>query len=179
MGAIRPVEKVKYFIGVLTAFDDLLDPVQKDLSKRFGPIDRETEPFPFTQTDSYKDEMGTGLKRRFLSLAMLRDSEDVAQMKVWTNFLEKDLAQKYASKGVKRPVNLDPGYLTLMKVVLATTRNAAHRVYLQQGIYGESTLQYSDGQWRAWPWTPPDYTSPEYLSFFLGMRQVYMSQSHF
>lgn len=179
MGAIRPVEKVKYFVGLLTAFDDLVEPVKKELAKRFGPVDRESEPFPFTQTDFYAAEMGTGLKRRFLSLAMLRESEDLAQMKVYSNFVEKDFAQKFASKGVKRPVNIDPGYLTLMKVVLATTKNAAHRVYMQQGIYGESTLQYVDGQWRPWPWTYPDYATPGYLNYFLSVRQVYMSQSHF
>lgn len=179
MGAIRPVEKVKYFVGLLTAYDDLVEPVRKDLVKRFGPTDRESEPIPFNQTDFYKEEMGTGLKRRFISFAMLRDSEDLAQTKVYTNFLEKDFAEKYASRGIERPVNIDPGYLTLIKVVLATTKNAAHRVYLQKGIYGESTLHYEDGQWKTWPWTYPDYATPAYMNYFLSVRQVYMAQSHF
>ena len=32
-----------------------------------------------------------------------------------------------------RPLNLDPGYLTEAKLVLATTKDRDHRIYLSQG----------------------------------------------
>ena len=68
-------------------------------------------------------------------------------------------------------VNLDPGYLTTAKLVLATTKDFGHRVYLRDGIYAESTLHYIDGRWEPWPWTYPDYAGPRYHAFFERVRE--------
>ena len=63
-------------------------------------------------------------------------------------------------------MNLDPGCLSAGKVVLATTKNQQHRIYLGSGIYAEVALRYRDGRWQPWEWTYPDYRSPEYAQVF-------------
>ncbi len=73
---------------------------------------------------------------------------------------------------LRRRVNLDPGYLIASKLVLATTKDFAHRIYLGQGIYGEVTLNYRRGQgWQPHPWTYADYRSPLALEFFALVRK--------
>ena len=70
-----------------------------------------------------------------------------------------------------RPLNLDPGYITAAKLVLASTKDHAHRIYLQRGIYAELTLTYRHRQWRALDWTYPDYRRDDYQAFFSRCRE--------
>ena len=53
------------------------------------------------------------------------------------------MRQSFSADG-KRNVNIDPGYLTLANVILATTKGYSHRIYLGKGIYGEVTLLYKE-----------------------------------
>jgi hypothetical protein len=71
---------------------------------------------------------------------------------------------------VPRPLNLDPGYLGLGKLVLASTKDHAHRLYLSRGIYAEVTLNYQDRGWRHHDWTFPDYRRADYQQFFSQCR---------
>ncbi|MEW6358916.1 MAG: DUF4416 family protein [Planctomycetota bacterium] len=79
-------------------------------------------------------------------------------------------------EGAIRPINLDPGYLTLSKVVLATAKDYSHRLYLGRGIYAEVTLHYQKGEFVAWPWTYPDYKTEGYHAFFRKLREIYLAQ---
>ena len=152
----------------------------------FGPVDLESDIFNFDYTDYYAKEMGPGLVRKFFSFARLISPEDLAGIKLKTNEIEEDFARPVrglASNGarrgeakVARPINLDPGYLTSAKVVLATAKDYSHRIYLKGGIYAEATLRYFKGAYQPWPWTYPDYKSPEYLSFFHRLRKIYLAQ---
>ena len=81
-----------------------------------------------------------------------------------------------ADTTVKRPVNLDPGYLEHSKVILASTKNFYHRMYLCRGIFGEVTMHFRNGAYEFFPWTYPDYKSPEYQKFFLELRTIYREQ---
>jgi hypothetical protein len=69
-----------------------------------------------------------------------------------------------------RPINLDPGCIALSKLVLATTKDQAHRIYLGRGIYAEITLTYLNGAFRPMPWTYPDYRTEPYRRFFEQVR---------
>jgi hypothetical protein len=64
----------------------------------------------------------------------------------------------------------------LAKLVLASTKDHGHRVYLGQGIYAEVTLQYRGGRFQPWPWTYPDYASEEYCRLFGEIRALYHAQ---
>ena len=73
----------------------------------------------------------------------------------------------------ERPVNIDPGLLTLGKFMLATTKDQAHRLYLRDGIFAEVTLRYEDGEWVPWPWTYADYREDAVRSFLNRCREYY------
>ncbi|NOZ23041.1 MAG: DUF4416 family protein [Planctomycetes bacterium] len=166
---------VKCFCGMLAGDVSLFDVAAGRLAEQYGEIDAESETFDFDFTDYYKEEMGPGLKKKFVSFRDLIDPIDLVEIKLATNDLESEIAGQ-AGGSVARPINLDPGYLTLSKLVLATAKDYSHRLYLGRGIYAEVTLRYQGGRFVDWPWTYPDYKTPEYQAFFKRLRGIYVAQ---
>ncbi|MBI4680026.1 MAG: DUF4416 family protein [Nitrospirae bacterium] len=76
-----------------------------------------------------------------------------------------------------RRINLDPGYLDSAKVVLVSTKDFSHRIYLGRGIYGEVTLVYSGKNYQTFPYTYPDFRTQEYFDIFKKARDMYKNQS--
>jgi hypothetical protein len=146
--------------------------IEDGLQHQFGAIDVRSVPFPFTQTTYYEREMGAGLRRVYITFDALIASAELIVMKHTTNRLEAE----WATASGNRRVNLDPGYLDLAKVVLASTKDHAHRLYLGAGIYAEITLRYSRKQFQAWDWTYPDYRLPATRAFFERVREQYKLQ---
>lgn len=173
MGIARDPKPAKYFVGLLSSEIQLLDAVENDLTALLGAIDRRSETLPWNVSRFYEEEMGTGLHRRFISFYPLSSPGNLAEIKLQTQRVEEKW-QTVEHNG--RKVNVDPGYLEAGKVVLASTKNAGHRVYLQSGIYGEVTLLYYDGAFQACPHTYPDYLWAETLSFLTSLRSVYLDQ---
>ena len=172
MGIPRRPEKVKLIIGLLFRDIEKYRAVKKRLIKLFGGIDFESETLDFTHTSYYADEMGEGLKRKFLSFGRLLDQKNICAVKVKANLLEKRYAQNDA-----RTVNIDPGYLNLSKLVLFSTKDYSHRVYLDRGIFAEVALFYKDGAFKPWPWTYPDYKTKEYIDIFGSIRNIYKGRN--
>lgn len=172
MGRASQPGVVKIFLGILVARPALIGEIEAVLIERLGPVDVRSEVLDFGYTDYYEGEMGKGLKRNFLGFRNLVAPDRLVDIKLWTNGLE---GSAFCHEG-RRWVNLDPGYLTPAKVVLATTKDYAHRLYLGSGIYGEVTLTYRDGRFEPLPWTYPDYRSGDYDAFFLQLRATYMRQ---
>jgi hypothetical protein len=75
-----------------------------------------------------------------------------------------------------RRVNIDPGYIAATKLVLASTKDAAHRVYLSDGIYAEATLQFARGSFQPCTYTYRDYAAAEVIAFFNAVRRDYLAQ---
>ena len=171
MGKIKEPLLVKLIASVFTAGGELLDEARIRLSQEFGPIDYESEILPFDHTTYYVAEFGENLKRRFVAFEKLVHPGRLVEIKLLTNALEME----WAVEG-KRRINIDPGYVSHSKLVLATTKNHAHRIYLGQGIYAEVTLHFRDGAFRAWPWTYPDYASPPLIAIFNHIRGLYVKQ---
>lgn len=171
MGTVRQVQPVKLIVSLLTGDVALLDQVRAALEGVYGPIDSASDLLPFDHTTYYEDEFGPGLQRQVVTFERLIDPAALPQIKLRTNEIELSLAE-----GERRPVNIDPGYVSLGKLVLATTKDHAHRLYLGQGIYGEGTLTYQRGRFRPWPWTYPDYASDEYCALFDRIRGRYKEQ---
>ena len=165
---------MKLFTGVLVADVKLLPAVEEGLAQNYGPIDHRSEIIPFTFTDYYETEMGRSLRRVFFSFERLIDGNQLPGIKRNTNALEEQLAGLQTD--VARPVNLDPGYLENAKVVLASTKNFYHRIYLGGGIFGEVTMHFRNNGFQFFPWTYPDYQSEKYQEFFLKMREIYRAQ---
>jgi hypothetical protein len=171
MGTAREPLPVKLIVSLLTADACLLAEGSAALRRLFGHIDFESELLPFDHTDYYTAEFGVGLQRRIASFEQLVNPSDLPAIKVQTNTLEHSLA----SGGLRR-VNIDPGYVALGKLVLASTKDHAHRIYLNDGIYAEGTLTYQRGRFRPWPWTYPDYGSRRYCELFGEIRELYKTQ---
>lgn len=176
MGEINPPRPVKLIVGMIAASGDLFEVAQEELCNRYGEIDFESEVVSFDQTQYYEHQMGLDLKRKFISFAELIDSGALANIKLFTNELEARISEGYCTNGVPRPVNLDPGYVTMAKLVLASTKDHAHRIYLRDGVYAEVTLQYRKGKFRPWSWTYPDYKTERYRAVFRQIRDIYLGQ---
>jgi hypothetical protein len=174
MGTPREPEPVKLFAALLTCQERLLPKITDDLARAFGPIDAASATFPWEVTDYYRDEMGPGLLRQFVAFERLVAAGRLPEIKLTTQKLEASYLHVGESGG--RCINVDPGYLEASKVVLASTKNAAHRIYLQGGIFAESTLQYRHGSFEPFEHTYPDYRWPETRAFFAAARSVYLGQ---
>jgi len=171
----QPHDKVCLIAGMLTAFPELFDRAAQAISERFGKVAAESEIMPFDFTDYYAPQMGETLQRKFFSFARPFEPERLAEVKLWTNKLEEQFAGP--SFPVSRPVNIDPGYVAPSKLVLATTKDHAHRVCLHSGVYAEVTLSYVDKEFRPMPWTYPDYRTEAYRSFFQAVRDQLVARS--
>jgi hypothetical protein len=142
------------------------------LTRRFGPIGLASEPFAFTQTTYYEPTMGPGLTKRLLAFHDLVSPDYLPEAKLLTNALEAELASAELYP-VPRPLNLDPGLLTLGKFLLATTKDQAHRIYLRDGIFAEVTLRFEAGAFVPWPWTYADYRQESVRAFLVQAREFY------
>jgi len=175
MGQVQSPKPVKLFVGMLAARAEWLDRAAERLAARYGEVDLVSGTLPFSFTRYYEHEMGANLLRRFVSFRELIAPDRLPTIKRQANDLEQELAASLGA-AVPRPVNLDPGYLAAGKIVLATTKDYSHRLYLGEGIYGEATLHFLKGRWEPWPWTYPDYRSESYATFFLDLRRRYLEQ---
>jgi hypothetical protein len=171
MGTAAPPAAVKLIAGLLAVSDARLDEAVVRLHEYFGPTDATSATHDWNFSEYYRREMGPGLRRRFISFARLIAPGKLAGFKLATNLLESAWRVE-----TRRQVNLDPGYLTALKLVLASTKDAAHRVYLSGGIYAEVTLHFRDGSFQPHSCTYPDYAMPETVAFFNAVRAGYLAQ---
>lgn len=170
MGVVRAPKKVKLICGMISNDVDAMRRARSLLARRFGAVEEESEVWAFDATDYYEAEMGFDLKRMFVSFAPLIDPGRLAAIKRETNELEAEICRQAGQSPEFRVVNLDPGYIGIGKLVLATTKDYAHRLYLADGIYAEVTLHWHGQRWEAWPWTYPDYAGDRYHPFFTRVR---------
>ncbi len=171
MGTVQPVKGVKLICGVIFTKAVDCSKVIGQLTDVLGAVDDQTPIFDFSFTDYYEEEMGVELKKMFLSFAKCVHPEQLAEIKKMTNQIE-DL---WSVEG-RRLINLDPGYLTGAKLVLASTKDFAHRIYLSGGIYGDVQLQYRHNHFQPSHWTYPDYQTDLALSFFSRVREKYVRE---
>jgi hypothetical protein len=171
MGHAKPPKPVKLLVSAFAPNGALLQEAREALEAEWGTIDFESELLPFDHTPYYEREFGPSLVRQIWTFEPLVDPGDLSTIKLRTNELE----QRWAVDG-RRQANLDPGYVSMAKLVLATTKNHGHRIYVGQGIYAEVTLQYRDGAYRPWPWTYPDYATRVYCALFEDIRRRYIGQ---
>jgi len=175
LGRPKEPEKVKLIIGVIACSRDAIASSLPLLEESFGSHDLESSLMSFDFTDYYEEEMGSNLLRKFFAFARLVHQEDLVEIKHLTQGIEEKISLSGAFR-VKRPVNLDPGFISASKLVLASTKDSSHRLYLGRGIFGEVTLRFHRGKFEPLPWTYPDYRTGPYITFFEKVRSVYLRQ---
>ncbi len=171
MGRIAKILPPKLIMGMIFQDKDICIKAEKALRRKFGRIDFESKMMNFNHTRYYEKEMGENLLRKFVSFRRLINAERLADIKRFTNKLEWRF-----SIDARRRINLDPGYLDANKLVLATTKDWAHRIYLKKGIYAELTLHFQNSSFQSWEWTYPDYRTRDYIDIFNQIRKIYLEK---
>ncbi len=162
----------KLFLSILSSRWELFqEELLRALSQQFGRVDFESPFIPLTETDYYNRELGTPIFRRIYTFYPLVELSGLPEIKLVTNKLE----EKYL-RDKKRLFNLDPGLLTLERLVLGTGKNFTHRIYLDQGIWADLTLIFARGDWVDLPWTFPDYASEKIKTHLREIRTNYREQ---
>jgi hypothetical protein len=171
VGTPREPLMVKPIAGILAASISLLVEAREALAGQHGSVELASDPVEWMVSRYYCGEMGNEIWRQYVALAELISPGALVDWKLATNETE---GRWRTERG--RSVNLDPGYVGLDKLVLASTKDAAHRVYLGRGIYAEATLRFSHGSFTSWPYSYQDYASPAAIGFFNRVRERYRVQ---
>jgi hypothetical protein len=175
MWELKDPSPVKLVIAILSSDAQCLDQVRPVLVEALGPVDLVSDVWPFVQTAYYADQAGQQIVRQFVSIEKLVDPGVLADMKHRTNEIEQELAH-VLDRPFPRPVNLDPGVIEPSKLILATTKNYSHRIYIGKKMYAEVTLVFDKGGWRPLPYTYPDYRQRQYFDFFTQVREKLLRQ---
>jgi hypothetical protein len=167
MGKIKPPELALLFVSTLYHSEDIFNQAKGILENNLGDILFVSPSLTWDYSSYYKDEIGWPLFRQIIFFKTAIDPGSLVDIKLKTNEIESALLFNS-----KRRINLDPGYLTLSKVVLASTKNYAHRLYLGKGIYGEITLIYRDETYSPHIFTYRDYQDKSHIDIFMQAREM-------
>ncbi|QDV45751.1 hypothetical protein Enr13x_56300 [Stieleria neptunia] len=172
MAEVLYVEPVIRFCAVISGDALVRRRAIEHLENHWGEIFHQSGPLPFEAGGYYAESMGERLQKELIGFRQPRDAAELADWKHWTNTVETQFAaaDSAADSGPTRPLNLDPGYITQAKLVLATTKDRDHRVYLRDGMFGEITLTYTAKRWVHHRWTYPDYRTAAVAEFATACR---------
>lgn len=171
MAQPKPPPPALQLVAIFSRHESALDWAIAKVAAAWGEIAMRSPRYEHAETAYYADEMGSDLHKQFLILAGNFDPAGLPHAKLQSNAWENELAQQ-ATFAETRPLNIDPGYLTLTKLVLASCKDRAHRIYLSSGIYAEECLYYLGHGWQARPWTYPDYQRADFHAFFDQAREL-------
>ncbi len=162
---------VKFIMAFTYSEQHIFQTSLEAFSAMYGNTDVQANEFSFDHTTYYEGEMGDGLKKIFVSFEKLGTIEKLIDLK----YLALEVEGKFAVN-MKRKINIDPAYLELSKLVVSSTKNFAHRIYIQKDIYGDLQLQYKGKKIVPLDWTFPDYKTETNLAFFTKVRNIYAAQ---
>jgi hypothetical protein len=171
MAHARKPLPTKLFIGLLSPEPHLFAECISRLCSEYGVIDLESDITRWEVSEYYQEEMGSPLYRKFVFFTGLMEPDRLPSVKLFTGTIEAQFSR--ISAGVlKRRINIDPGYITEAKVVLATTKDFSHRIYIGNNIYAEVTLRYNTRQQSYAPLehTYFDFRTPGYIALFNRAR---------
>lgn len=158
--------KAKLFIGILYNKKDIYNKVEEELIKKFGPLEQDSIEYDFDQfTNYYEKELGKNIKKKIIVFKDLINREDLADIKVFTNNIEK----RYSINN-KRTINLDPGYLTKEQLVLASVKESPYKVYIGKGIFAHLTYYFGKNKCIEALRTFPDFRDKKVQEFFIKIK---------
>ena len=175
MGEISKPKPVMLIAAITSRYPEAIQWSIEKASGLWGEVAIKSPLFDFKETSFYEKTMGAGLQKQLIAFEPLINPEQIASAKVTSNQWEQEFNQ-LSDAAEARPVNIDPGYTTEAKLVLATTKNRDHRIYLQQGIFAEVTLYFKAGKWEKSRWTYADYQRSDFQEFFTQCRDLLRAQ---
>ncbi|MBN1290646.1 MAG: DUF4416 family protein [Candidatus Latescibacteria bacterium] len=170
MGKVKPVSPAALIAGIFFSDEVLANKALDKMIAEYGPVFLKSETFDFTMTDYYTEEMGSNLRKCFYCFKKPIECMQLSDIKLFTNDIEMEAALKTGDT-IARRVNIDPGYVTLSKLILATTKDYSHRIYIGKNIYAEVTLHFLRGTFAPFIHTYPDYQTPLSIEFFNNVRE--------
>lgn len=170
MASVRIVEPVVRFCAVITRHDAARRWAISRMAECWGAPQVISAAIPFEAGGYYTASMGSELTKTLVALDGFRDPAELADWKHQTNVWEAEYAAQ-SNHPDERPLNLDPGYITQAKLVLATTKDRDHRIYLRRGMFAEVTLTYVGKRWQHHRWSYPSYRTDEVADFTNQCRQ--------
>lgn len=176
MGQITQHRPVLLIVALVSRYTDALLWSIEKLSQAHGPVALQSPVYEFVETEYYQQTMGEDLKKQFVAFEQLVSPEAIVAAKIRSNDLETQYASEH-EHSEPRPLNLDPGYISEAKLVLATTKDRDHRLYISDGIFAEVTLHYRSKTWCSSRWTYPDYQRADFQDFFTRCR-LYLREQY-
>ncbi len=167
MRELREPVRAIFFCGLLFSDTSVLQHALDRLESRFGPAEVKSRIWEFDHTRYYEPEMGSGLKRMFVTFEKRIAQESLAEIKLACREIEKE----FADRDQRRRINIDPGLLTPERIVLSSCKNFTHRIYIGKGVFAEITLVAKRKGFKPLEWTFPDYASTEIIVFWNGIRK--------
>jgi hypothetical protein len=167
---------VLLLLAAFSRYPEAIEWGRKMAEVAWGRVALSSDSFDHCETNYYEATMGPDLKKAFFAFESLVAPAQLVEFKETTNRWEIEY-QQLGRHPEPRPLNLDPGYLTEAKLILASTKDRDHRIYLDRGIYAENTLFFHRGAWEPRPWTYPDYRRPDYHQFF-GRCRDFLRQKY-
>ncbi len=171
MAEPKPPPPTLQLVAIFSRYEAALDWAQDQVDANWGTVAIASARFDHSETTYYQTEMGPELLKQFLIVDGFYDPARLPSSKLESNAWEAELAGT-SCYPEPRPLNVDPGYLTLTKLVLASAKDRAHRIYMSDGIYAEECLYYLDHRWQSRPWTYPDYQRADFQAFFIEARDL-------
>ncbi len=166
----RYIEPVIRFCAIIASEEAVRQWAWRRIESAWGAAIEVSPVLPFVAGGHYDDEMGRNLSKVIVGFGPPIDPAGLADWKGQTNAWEVEAMDRFPG-GPIRPLNLDPGYVTQAKLVLATAKDRDHRIYLHSGIFAEITLTYTAKQWVGHRWTYPDYRTDDVFVFATTCRQ--------
>jgi hypothetical protein len=170
MGLEKAFVPERLVVGVLSSDEAAENAALAEMIERYGQLCFHSAKELFLWTRYYCPEMGDTILRSYWAFEQLVDPSMLAAIKRQTNAIELKLA-----RNGKRTVNLDPGMLGSARFCLATTKDHSHRIPLSDGIYAELTLMFEHGEFRALPWTYPDWASQPVRQMLSELRTALLA----
>ena len=171
MSQPKAAPKTMQLVAIFSRHENALDWGAEKVAIQCGRVALTSPRFEHSETTYYAEEMGRDLVKQFLVVDGWYDPAQLPKSKLQSNAWEEELSQS-SDYAESRPLNIDPGYITLTKLVLASCKDRAHRIYLSDGIYAEECLYYLDQRWQSRPWTYPDYRRADFQAFFVEAREL-------
>ncbi len=155
------------FVGCLFSSADIFDSAEQALTRIFGKVAFKGPTLPWDFTGYYDRELKPPIMRNFLFFEAIVDPPFLVAAKLAAMEMERTF-----SEDGKRLINLDPGYLTLAKVVLASKKNYSHRINLGSGVFAELELFFQKGRFNPMPYTYGDYRDKRFTDIFTRARML-------
>lgn len=172
MKSIYPKES-KAILFLLTNEEKLAEEILSEFERHLGPVEMRSDWHSFPKSHYYEEEMGPNLKRRLIGFKNIFEPHRLVELKQLATTIENQFSHdacRMSHDVQQRSINIDPGYVDLFKVVLASGKAGGQKVALSAEVYSCTLLRFEKGKWIPFDWSFPDFKEATYHDDLLKIR---------